>query len=1194
MFNSVVCNTIAQQILEKRQAQQAPAEDDMYMVYLSSTTLPDAGEECAPVFMSVQHDSQMPHVVTEFDYDEFNESDAKVSVEVDALKADIEHVVQRYADRFPVDIPTGLPPHRAGISHAIPLKPGEQNPPSRKPFRLTPAEKTEVEEKLRDLLEKGWIRPSHSPYGAPVLFVKKKDGGLRMCVDYRPLNKQTVKNKYPIPRIDDTLDCLQGAKFFSSLDLQQAYHQVRLKEEDIEKTAFITHKGQYEYRVLCFGLTNAPATFQALMNRVLQPYLGKSCLVYMDDVLVYSKTAAEHVQHLKEVLQCFRDNQLYCKLSKSHFAMKEVSFLGQVVGRDGIKPNPAKVQVLLEWPAPTNVHDLRCFLGLAQYFSKFIPGYASMTTCLQALLRKNAIWQWTDTCENAFQDVKSAMMHPPVLALPDDNLQFEVVTDACITGVGAVLLQQGRPIAFIGRRLLPAETRYTTTDQELLAVIFALQQWRCYLQGAKHDFLLVTDHHPNTYLATMPTLSRRQARWSEKLQEYSFEWQYQPGKRNIADPVSRSLHLPAPSEEILAQLSLLTQELDFDCAARPDSMYAGLAHAVTVHAAAVRVIINQDGRAEPESCILSAMTRGQIQKGKQLQQQQANQQGVAARKESLVRDDSPHPASTVASRPAGQLRPVASSRSNVAPQQSSTPVIRPAVFGPHDAVTLSWIPELRTAYLADPLMGDPDDPAIRHQHMKAKNGLWYRDTVIAVPNCPSIKREIMTELHDSQYAGHGGELRTVQLIRRYFWWPSLGNDCRQFVKGCALCQRNKASTQKYGGLLQPHSLAEQKWDKVSMDFVTGLPLTARGHDMIMVVVDQISKMAHFIPCNVHCTAREIASLFMQNVFKLHGWPKTFITDRDTKFKEAFFTAVAAQMGTTQVYGSAYHHETSGQVERMNRLLEETLRHYVNKQLDNWDELLPCAEFAINNSFQQSIMTTPFQLNYGYHPTVPLDVGICPHDAANTFVRKMQTVMHATGRYHAFAQQRLNADEISAAVGIAKQHLEAAQNRQKQYADRHRRPVSFQPGDQVMLKTKNFRMHEWPGKKLLPLWVGPFEVERAESKVSYQLVIPQHWRIHNIFHVNLLKPFRDNGQPHAPPPFTLIAGQPFEYEVDCILAHHPASTRLEHGMKNKQLKQLSFLVQWKYCAAEDSTWEPYENLKHAPESLANYWQRMTVA
>ena len=1139
-MNSVIWNTVA-----SVQSSHLNGTSDVDRMFMLEITPAMAEPDYMAAAAVSEHDNSLPHSM-QADYDsdreQFDSPDAEVQVEAQSMKGDVEDLCKEYKDRFPSDIPAGLPPFRQGVVHLIPLKAGDQNPPARKFYRLSPAEKVEVEAKVAELLEKGWIQPSHSPYGSRVLFVGKKDGGLRMCVDYRPLNDQTVKNKYPIPRIDDLLDHLHGAQYFTSLDLQQAYHQVRLLESDIPKTAFLTHQGLYEYRVLCFGLSNAPATFQALMNSVLRPLIGKCCLVYMDDVLVYSRTPEEHLQHLRSVLQCLRENQLYCKLSKCKFGLSETKFCGHIVTRQGIKPNPVKVQVLQDWPAPDSKDALRAFLGLAQYFAKFIPAYASMTTCLQVLMRKSANWHWSDACQQAFENVKQAMLHEPCLAIPNADLPFEVVTDACSTGIGAVLLQEGRPVAFTGRQLTDAETRYHTTDQELLAVIFALQQWRCYLQGASHPFLLVTDHHPNAYLKTQPNLSRRQTRWSERLQEYNFEWQYRPGKHNVADAVSRQPNLPK-------QLQANAVSMHFDWIRRPAALHPGLASALVGHSEQLSACLHAAVKVSQPQIILAALTRSAAKQGEQGTQ--------------------PTPKGT------GK------------PPKSAFDRPSPAVYGEHDSIRLSWQPELQQAYKEDPMCGDPLDLTLQHKHITARHGLWYKDRRIVVPHSPSIKRQILTELHDSKYAGHGGEYRTTDLVKRYFWWPQMDTDCRQFVKGCSLCQRNKAHTRRYAGLLQQHDMPTQKWQQVSMDFIQGLPVTARGNDMIMTVVDTLSKQAHFVPCKAAMNAEGTARLYCQEIFKHHGWPRVIISDRDTRFKDDFFRALCTQLQTRQQMSSAYHHETNGQAERMNRVLEETLRHFVSDKMDDWDDLLPAAEFAINNSHQQSIGTTPFYLCYGYHPSVPLDVGVSPHPQASEFLHGHQSAMQAAGRFHAFAQQRLNADHISALVSEARDHMVAARNRQKQYADSHRVDLQFEQGDNVMLKTKNLNLLHWPSRKLFPLWVGPFEVAAKVNAVSYRLVMPTHWHIHDVFHVSLLKAYRDNGQDHPPSPFTYIAGQPYEYEVQQILEHWPPGVTFQQGMPHKVLKEMQFLVRWKFATSEQDSWEPYQNLQHAPESLVAY-------
>ena len=450
-------------------------------------------------------------------------------------EARLKHLLGKYGKVFK-DLPDGLPPDR-GIQHTINLT--ENKTPFRHPYRLSPAELEEAKKQIADLLAKGFIQPSQSPFGAPILFVQKKDGSLRMCIDYRALNNITSRNRYPLPNIADLLDRFSGATVFSSLDLASGYHQIRISEEDVPKTAFTTPFGHYEFRVLSFGLTNAPATFQAVMNRLFG-HLHQFCVVYLDDILIFSKTPEEHEQHLSAVLQILEREGLYAKLKKCEFNKAELLYLGHIIGRDGIKVDPAKISCIKDWPRPSNVHELRSFLGLANYFRKFVMAFSVRAAALTKLTGKNSKFTWTEACEQSFEGLKQDLTTSPVLASPDLSKPFEVVTDACGEGIGAVLLQEGRPIAFESRKLTDPETRYTTTEQELLASIHAMTVWRCFLEGQpRENVTLVTDHHPNTCLPTQPSMNRRQARWSEFLQRFNFNWIYRPGRQNVADPVSR-------------------------------------------------------------------------------------------------------------------------------------------------------------------------------------------------------------------------------------------------------------------------------------------------------------------------------------------------------------------------------------------------------------------------------------------------------------------------------------------------------------------------------------------------------------------------------------------------------------------------------------------------------------------------------
>ena len=325
-------------------------------------------------------------------------------------------------------MPKGLPPSRQ-TGHTIELV--ENAKPTFRPlYRLSPFEHEEVRKQVAELLDKGWIEPSSSPFGAPILFVQKKDKSLRMCVDYRALNQQTVKNRYALPRIDDLIDQLSGARFFTSLDLAQGYHQIRVTKEDVPKTAFRTPLGHFQYLVLPFGLTNAPATFQSVMNEIFRECIGRFVLVYLDDILVYSRTPQQHIEHVRSVLEILRKNRFYAKLKKCQFMTSQLLYLGHIISEQGIRPDPAKIVALQGWKTPMNVHDVRSFLGFGNYFRKFVQAYSSLVLPLTELTKKDKLFEWSPECEHAFQGLIWNLTNAPVLAIVDPQKPYEVVCDA--------------------------------------------------------------------------------------------------------------------------------------------------------------------------------------------------------------------------------------------------------------------------------------------------------------------------------------------------------------------------------------------------------------------------------------------------------------------------------------------------------------------------------------------------------------------------------------------------------------------------------------------------------------------------------------------------------------------------------------------------------------------------------------------
>ena len=444
-------------------------------------------------------------------------------------------IVSEYPDVFPEELP-GMPPDRE-VEFCIELQPGT-TPVARAPYRMAPAELRELKVQLEDLLEKGFIRPSTSPWGAPVLFVRKKDGSFRLCIDYRELNKCTVPNRYPLPRIDDLFDQLQGSQVYSKIDLRSGYHQMQIRASDVPKTAFRTRYGHYEFRVMSFGLTNAPAYFMSLMHTVFTDFLDSFVVIFIDDILIYSRSQEEHARHLRMVLQRLREHQLYAKFSKCDFWIERVAFLGHVISKDGLAVDPQKIAAITDWRRPESVTEVRSFLGLAGYYRRFVAGFSRLALPLTQLLQKGVKFEWTPDRQSSFEELQRRLVSAPILAMPVPGIEYVVYADASRHGLGCVLMQDGHVIAYASRQLRTHERNYPTHDLELAAVVFALKIWRHYLYGDKCK--IYTDHKSLKYVFTQKELNLRQRRWLELMKDYDLEILYHPGKANVvADALSR-------------------------------------------------------------------------------------------------------------------------------------------------------------------------------------------------------------------------------------------------------------------------------------------------------------------------------------------------------------------------------------------------------------------------------------------------------------------------------------------------------------------------------------------------------------------------------------------------------------------------------------------------------------------------------
>ena len=969
-------------------------------------------------------------------------------------------LLSAYADVFPADLPSGLPPTRE-VDHHIELVPGS-SPPSRPTYRLSPSELDELRKQLTDLTNHGFIQPSKSPYGAPVLFTKKKGGDLRMCIDYRALNKITIKNKYPLPRVDELFDRLHGAKWFSKIDLRSGYHQVRIHSDDVPKTAFRTRYGHFEFLVLPFGLTNAPATFMHLMNQVLRPYLDSFVVVFLDDILIYSKTLDEHKKHVQAVLQVLRENKLYAKQSKCEFFKQSVSFLGHVISAHGISMEADKVKAVQDWPLPQTASDIRSFLGLAGYYRRFVKGFSRISAPLSDLTKDNQTWTWTDKQQQAYETLKHAMTTAPTLILPDEKLPYTVMTDASGFAIGAALCQdQGnglQPIAYMSKKMLPAEMNYPVHEQELLAIVCALREWRHYLHG--QPFTVLTDHGPLKHFDSQPHLSPRQVRWSQFLAEFDFKIEPVKGKKNVvADALSR----------------------------RKDH-------------------------------------------------QQQRQQGSPARV-----------------------------------TESSCASIRNSIAQAHGAMSASSlqpaaiVDEIKQAYQSDPTCVDILQHPDHYPSYTVKDGTVYKETLIYVPDVSALKTRLLREAHDTPTSGHVGVAKTVDLLTRCYYWPGLYKDVRQYVTTCLPCQSNKPSHQKPLGLLQPLPIPERRWHTMTLDLIVGLPLTRTGHDAIVVFTDKLSKLVHFAATTSSATAPDLAKLCFQSVVRHHGVPSVLVSDRDARFTSQFWRALWKLLGSKLAMSTAYHPQTDGQTERANRTLEDMLRAYVCYRQDDWDQHLVAAEIAYNNSQHASTGFSPFFLNSGQHPHLPLSIA-------------SQAAMEGDNPTAADMLEKLYTN-----LEQATKNLQQAQARQTYYANQHRRESEFHVGDRVLLSTAHLRNEE-RAPKLAPKFIGPFLIQRVVSAVAYELKLPASmFRVHPVFHVSKLKPYRDGSArfptrrqlPTRPSASVLPDTNEEAWEVERVVGK-----RVVRG-------SVQYLVLWKGYPEWERTWEPEHNLRYARHAVQAY-------
>ncbi|KAL8110718.1 hypothetical protein AgCh_026455 [Apium graveolens] len=813
-----------------------------------------------------------------------------VDMEKEVLDLDKIPIVREFPDVFPDELP-GLPPDRE-IEFFMDLVPGAE-PVSKAPYRMAPVEMKELAKQLQELLDKGVIRPNVSPWGAPVLFVKKKDG-------------------------------------------------------------------------------------------------------------------------------------------------KEVQFLGHVVGKDGIKVDPVKIEAVSKWEQPKTPTEVRSFLGLAGYYRRFVKDFAKIATPLTKLTRKNEKFNWTEKCEESFQELKKRLVTAPVLALPDETGNFVIYSDASLKGLGCVLMQHDKVIAYASRQLKPHEQKYPVHDLELAAIVFALKLWRHYLYGEKCE--IYTDHKSLKYIFTQKDLNMRQQRWLELIKDYDCSINYHPGKANVvADALSRKEKLNAI--KIFEELARELEKLEIE----------------------VRVM-------------------------------EGNQEKLYE-----------------------------------------------ITFRPELMDKIQKCQEEMMDRELDSLTGE------ELCTQKDSKGMYRFSSRIWIPNVTELRNEILWEAHNSKFSIHPGSTKMYQDLKTHFWWPGMKKEIVSWVNKCHVCQTVKAEHQRPSGLLQPLDIPQWKWEEVAMDFVVGLPKTKSNHDAIWVIIDRLTKSAHFLPISEKYSLDRLVKLYLDEVVTKHGVLVSIVSDRDPRFNSRFWTKFQECLGTKLKMSTAYHPQTDGQSERTIQTIKDMLRVCALDFKGNWDEHLPLIEFSYNNSYHASIRMPPYEALYG---------------------RKCRSPLY----WDEVGEKKLLGPELvqqtKDAIILIRKRLEAAQDRQKKNSDLHRKDVEMEIGSLVLLKVSPWKGLVRFGQKgkLSPRYIGPFEILRKVGKVAYELALPpQLQHIHNVFNVSMLKRY-------IPDSNQVIEYEPIELQPDLSYVEQPIQIldRKERVLRNKSIPIVKVL--WRNPRVEESTWE----------------------
>lgn len=801
---------------------------------------------------------------------------------------------------------------------------GDAKPVHQRFYRTSPAHKAEIDKQIQDMLKADIIEPSTSPWASPVVLVKKKNGDFRFAVDYRRLNRVTRPMSFPLPRPDDVYDTIgeSHAQVFTVLDLASGFWQIPLDRDSRAKTAFTSHSGNYQFKKLPFGLMNAPVSFQMVMTQVLRGLTWKFALVYVDDIIIFSPDFDTHLKHLSAVFDRLRGANLKLKPQKCHFAAKEVTYLGHVISKNGIQVNPAKTAVIQTFPVPKDQSEVRAFLGICNYYRRFVNGYANIAAPLNRLLQRDVQFVWTNDCDLAFQMLKQALISPPILRYPNFDKEFILATDASGYAISYILSQldeTGREVViqYGGRALTKAEQKWSITEREGLAVVEGIKVYRVYLANRK--FTVHTDHVSLQWLRTIHNATGRLGRWSVLLQGYDFDIVHKSGQSHgNADALSRRQY-----ESHSSQVPI-TEPTQVPLIATPSHAV----HEQSCETIEYKLTYATD---TPPVCSIDGPS---VDQSVHIRHRQRSDD--ALNQYIMYLDD-------------GYLPP-------------DQGVARRIVAEAQDYIV--------------------QDGILYHYYYPRGKGHKVDRQIkqLVVPTC--LRNDIFLSYHDSLLGGHQGIDRTYNSIRQKYYWPKMFADTENYVKSCTTCQRIKVSHHGKHAPLQPLPVGDV-FSRLHIDILGPLPTSPKGYKYILLVVDSFSKWCEAFPLKSQ-DAAEIANIFYNEIICRYGAPSSLLSDRGAQFMSKLLKELCKIFQITKIQTSSYHPQTNASCERMNSFIWQTLRAYCKPDQSNWVELLPSVMFAYRSTpATESTQLSPFMILFGRECKLPIDTELIPPSSKTT-------------------------------------------------------------------------------------------------------------------------------------------------------------------------------------------------------------------